>query len=221
MQSVTVMGRRPNKASAGTARTRLDKLAASRPSSCAPVTFSDMWQKRSGLLSLGGDLDYLPARPFCRLSQKSTRLKTIHLSLFPASRPYHRRGAVIRSGWGAGWVGGAQTVRLVGRLQPESSSVCPVCLFQFTYGGCRPVLSQRALWKDRNVMLIPRHRLQRSLSAVAMLYLPSWPLCPPYGETLGARRRVTAVSGMLDGRCSPFPGLPLHLRLSDTGVRVR
>lgn len=39
-------------------------------------------------------------------------------------------------------------------------------------------------------------------------------------ETPGARRGVTAVSGMLGRQCSHFPGLRLHLRLSDAGTRI-
>lgn len=40
-------------------------------------------------------------------------------------------------------------------------------------------------------------------------------------ETTGARRNVTAVSGMLGGRWGYFPGFHLHLRLSDTGTRLQ
>lgn len=39
-------------------------------------------------------------------------------------------------------------------------------------------------------------------------------------ETPGARRGVTAVSGMPGGCCSHFPGLHLHLRLSDASTRI-
>lgn len=39
-------------------------------------------------------------------------------------------------------------------------------------------------------------------------------------ETPGARRGVTAVSGMLGRHCRHFPGLHLHLRLSDAGTGI-
>lgn len=80
--------------------------------------------------------------------------------------------------WDWRW-GGSRLLDWRGRLQPESSSVCSVCLFQCTYSGCRPVLSQRALWKERNAMLLLRTKLWWSLSVVAMLYPTSIPIAPP------------------------------------------
>lgn len=59
--------------------------------------------------------------------------------------------------------------------------------------------------------------------AVSPFYDPPQPHLLPFflnTETLGARLAVTAVSGMLGGRCGHFPGLHLHLRLSDTGARI-
>lgn len=144
---------------------------------------------------------------------------SIHLPL-----PVHRlkaiswAGPVIKSqAVVVGGDGGVMGADWLGRLQLESSSVCPVCFFQCS--DCWPVLSQRALWKDRNVMLLLRHKLRWSLSA--MLYLPSMIHPPPSTllhlllfylsrETTGASHGVTAVSGMLGGHCSHFPGLHLH-----------
>lgn len=60
-----------------------------------------------------------------------------------------------------------------------------------------------------------------SQSAAVMLYSPPPSLFFVFSkETPGARRCVTAVSGMLGGRSGHFPGLQLHLRLSDTGTRI-
>lgn len=39
-------------------------------------------------------------------------------------------------------------------------------------------------------------------------------------KTPGARRCVTAVSGMLGGHCNHYPGLHLHLRRSEVGPRI-
>lgn len=195
------------------------------------VTFSDMW--RSCLLSFkkGGRVG-VTHKLLSSLSNLHP-FPSIHLSLCTASRPYREQGPVKKSqavvAGGVG-VGAGRPSDWPGRLQLESSSVC---LFQCTYSGCRLVLSQRALWKDRNVMLLLRHKLWWSLSAVAMLYLPSMTLPHHHhhlllllllfylsGETPGARRGVTAVSGMLGGRCSHFPGLHLHMRQNDTGTRI-
>ncbi|CAB1443116.1 unnamed protein product [Pleuronectes platessa] len=72
--------------------------------------------------------------------------------------------------------------------------------------------------------LRPLHKLRWSLSASAMSYLPKpHPPAASYfslsRETPGARLNVTAVSGMLGGQCSGFPGLHLHLTLSDAGTK--
>lgn len=126
------------------------------------VTFSDMWMKCSCLLSPGADLDYMVTSSFSHTkTHKHTLFKT-------ACGPYHEPCSLwsLLGGGGdcqTGWAGSSWSRPLCPRL---SFSVhlhwLPTCLF-----------SQRALWKDRNVMLLLKHNLWWSLYAVPMLYLQS------------------------------------------------
>lgn len=125
-----------------------------------------------GLLSLGGTLD-------CLLRQRQTFLSPTSTHFLPSASQCEPPEGHIMSracdkepgSGGGGWRG--RPSDWPGRLQLESSSVSPFCLFLCTYGGCRPVLSQRVLWKGRNVMLLLRYTLWWSLSVVARLYLLS------------------------------------------------
>lgn len=69
-----------------------------------------------------------------------------------------------------------------GAVRQEASAGVVVCLSGCTYCVCRPVLSQRALWKGRNVMLQCRHELWWSLSAGTILVyeFPHFHPRPPF-----------------------------------------
>lgn len=125
--------------------------------------------------------------------------------------------------------GGSRPSDLLGQLQLESSyvSLCLCLTVSFSVLTAAADLSfpRGALWKERNVMLLLRHKSWWSLSALW------WPCCSPppththtpihtpntthppssssyfawAEETPGARRGVTAVSGMLGGCCKPLP----------------
>lgn len=148
---------------------------------------------------------------------------SIHLSLCTASRPYHEPGLVIKSqaaGGGEAGCGGGQTSDWSSRLQLESSSVCPsvsvgVLTAAADLSFPRGLCERTEMWccySDASYsgdVVSPSPLLHLHL----LLFNPS-------RETPGARRGVTAVSGMLGGRRSHFPGLHLHLRPSDAGPKI-
>lgn len=98
------------------------------------------------------------------LSWNLHQFPSIHLSGCTASRPYHEPGlwkeAMQQRGDG-GVVGGGQTVRLAGQAS-AGVSLCLPCLSLSVY--LQQLLacpfSQRALWKERNVILLLRRKLE-------------------------------------------------------------
>lgn len=188
---------------------------------CA-VTVSDMWERiSSSFLSQGGDLDCLVTHSHTSLfSQVSTHL---HPSTFHCALP---EGLIVSYGLLLG--GGVR------ECQTGWAGFCwsrPLCPLSASVGALTAAanlsLFPRGLCERTEMWCGPlRHKLRWSLSALAVLYLPSMSPSPPTASPLfslsrktpGARRGVTAVSGMLGGHCSDFPGLYLHLRLSDAAT---
>lgn len=152
------------------------------------------WKKRSCMLSSGGDLDYL-VTCILLISCKSPPFSFFHPHTFHCAVP---KGHIISQACnkesgstGEGW---EQTVRLEG--QASGVFLCLLCLFQCAYSGCRPVLSQRALWKDRNVMLLLRHKSWWSLSGEATLCLPSMTPHNPTSSHFSWTRRLQAPGSL-------------------------